>query len=613
MKVLRNILCACALSLGLYAPVYAGTGSSCSDPIEMGTSYSAQVRNNQTVWYSANTMDLPLKVTFTPLNTTNIKAPEVEMDFTCTTGYYEDSILCRLFCVTSSSSILDMGLPYKPNLKVETIGGKTVYSLALGKAYRDLLLKNGIYYNLKVLVKVTYHCNGVISLSPDDLFSSCVDNAKFMRIGDTVNVTALNKQRHVVVPYLQWQSDTIRYKWTDAQQPCILAVANKCDFDPSATPDDDVIDYQTMQPGDSVTVSAALITQYVNNQVDFPNEAGMYFAKFYSAGPGVMKIVKAPQTPPRGNATILRFDRTYALNANESALYAIPTSWNDDTLNTKFVTPTDHVFSLTIATDPDFSTEHTLKTYQFEQSDEGHWQGIFGSEMTSFWNQTSEKYLYVRFDCSEATTVTPSKWEASACIKKTTYLEITPNTTLVVTRNNKTKIYRLSYKGLIGGDLTASFSKNDACRLFVESDCDISTSTQTAPPERLAYKNMQGRNTVTITADNIAAWKDKVVDQGYVYLLFYTTANGGGTVTLNSSAPEEGDPEYPSSTIAVACDNANQYYVEVTKAQTITIKNAEGTDVKTINAQPAVKYSLSDLSAGTYTLQGETETITLSL
>ena len=86
-------------------PAYAGTpGSSCADAIPMGNNYSAQVVKGQSIWYSAWTFDLPLTVTFAPANGASDPAPLVEMDFSCTTGVYEDSILCSLFCATSGSS-----------------------------------------------------------------------------------------------------------------------------------------------------------------------------------------------------------------------------------------------------------------------------------------------------------------------------------------------------------------------------------------------------------------------------------------------------------------------------------------------------------------------------
>lgn len=84
---------------------------------------------------------------------------------------------------------------------------------------------------------------------------------------------------------------------------------------------------------------------------------------------------------------------------------------------------------------------------------------------------------------------------------------------------------------------------------------------------------------------------------------------------ITSDAPAETDPVYPTTTVTVACDANNHPYVEVKKAQTVIIKDEAGTVVQAFtDAQPDDKYFLSDdLSSGTYTLQGETETITINL
>ena len=121
------------------------------------------------------------------------------------------------------------------------------------------------------------------------------------------------------------------------------------------------------------------------------------------------------------------------------------------------------------------------------------------------------------------------------------------------------------------------------------------------------------QNKATIKAEKIAEWADRIDEEGYVYMRIHHTLAGARNITIKSAAPTEADPVYPTSTVTVACDNLNRPYVEVKTAQTITITNEAGTVVKTIPAQPDAKYSLSDLSSGTYTLQGETEKIIVNL
>lgn len=615
-RISKIVLCACAVIIGTCMSAYAqAPGESCSTAIPMGKDYSAAVKNGQTLWYSAWTFDLPLTVTFAPKNGQNDPAPEVEMDFTCTPGVYKDSILCSLFCKTGSGSGIQFDMPHKPKLESKTLdNGTFVYYLSLGKKYRDLLLQMGISYNLEVYVKVTYKSNGSISMAPDSLFNNCVDNAPFMHIGDVVHVEACDKEHHVIIPYVQWQEDTIIYKW-QGTKPCTLAVANKCDFDPTNNADGELIQFtiNPIQPGDSLKVKADQIYKWVHNK-EFPNEAGMYFGKFYSEAPGEMKITKAPQALPQANATLLRLDRTYALNANETALFALANSWNqDDTVHTKFTTPTEHLFRMTIATDADFADEHILKVYDFAKNKSGRWQGILGTEMKKFWGKATQQYLYVRFDCTEATTVTPTKWLVDHCITGTNNYITSQDTTFVVRRNSTGGNYRFNYSQWAGGDLKMTFSTNNKCSVFVATDCDITLATNKETTPNLLYFNQftQSKRTFTISADEIASWASRISEDGYFYMRMQHLLSGSFSMKMQSAAPKETDPVYPASTIAVACDGT-KVVVNVSQAQTIEVYDASSDKKAEWEAEPGTPHELN-LPVGKYTLVGEKEKIEINL
>ncbi len=616
MKRLYKMVYTCALFLGLSAGIYAQKpGEACETAIEMTEDFAVQITKPQTVWYSAWTFDLPLTVQFAPQNNNKDPkyAPDVEMDFTCTPGFYEDTILCRLFCETSGQSGISYDLPHKPKLNTKTLDdGTYVYYLSLGKQYRDLLLMVGISYNIQVFVKVNFKCAGELSLAPDDLFSNCVDGAKFIRLGDTVQVKPQDKKRHVIVPYVQWQNDTIRYKWEGAK-PCTLAIANKCDFDPTIS-DPEILDSRVLKNGDSLTVSSALMTEYVNNQIDYPNEAGMYFAKFYSEEAGTMHIVLAPPAPVRGGATLLRHNKTYALNANEKAIFALPDYWNDNTMHTYFSTPTEHTFRMTIATDPDFSQEHVLKTYQFEQASSGHWLGILGKEMKTLWEKTSEKYLYVRFDCSEATTISISNWNPSSCLKNTANYINSSDTTFTVQRDSRDGVYKLNYAKWVGGDMILTFSVKNVCKVFVATDCNITLGTNTTEaPNLLYYKQFtQTVDKITIAEQTVASWAERVDEEGFIYMRINHTLQGSGyKIRIESKAPADADPVYEKATLSVACDDNNNVVVNVSESQYVTVKDNAGTTVDSWNATPETSHAL-DLDAETYTVIGYDEEITIN-
>lgn len=561
-------------------------------------------------WYSATTFDLPLAVAFVPDNGESCPAPEVEMDFSCISGYYEDSILCSLFCKTSGGSGLDFNLPYKQTLTKGTKDGKFAYTLSLGERYRDLLLRVGISYSVTVYVKVKYHCTGVLTLLPD-AFTDCMDGPKFMHIGDTVQVVEKDKDRHVIVPYVQWQEDTIIYSWTGTQ-PCQLSVANTCDFDPTDNTDGNIIQFKTIKPNDTIKTMATYIYDWVHNPA-FPNQAGMYYAKFYSESPGILTVTKAEQALPEGNATLLRYDRTYALDANSTAIYAIPRSWTRDV---QFTTPTAHLFTMMIATSASFDDAVILKKYAFEKTDNGRWLGILGSELKSFWNQlTNDKhYLYIRFVCTEATTVTPELWNVSDCYTNTSKVGrvVWPGKQITVNRADESEVYRFSYADWAGGDMTITFALTNNCTAYIANTCAMNIDKADASYWLLYKSIFKSTSPLTITAEDIAKWADKIDAEGNFYAIFYTKANGTNrTLTFTTTKPEETDPTYPASTIAVVCEGS-KIVVSVSEAQSITVIDESGAETAKWDAEPGTPHELK-LTPGNYSLAGEKEKISLKL
>lgn len=606
MKKILSICCACALSLIVSVPLFAAApGTTCSTAIPLGTDLYENISGPGVVWYSAWTFDLPLTVYFAPQNPTD-PAPELEMDFSCRSGVYTDSILCSLFCKTGSSSGVVMEMPHKPSLSTDYLpDGTFVYYLSLGKKYRDLLLQMGISYNVEVFVKVTYKSAGYISIAPDDLFQNCMDGHKFMHLGDTVNVVADDKDRHVIVPYVQWQEDSIRYVW-NGTQPVEVAVGNTCDYDPTDGTNEHRVDYFVLQPQDTLKMTSENVKYYIQSD-DVSSEAGMFYAKFYTSGTGVMKIERVPQDPPQGGATLLRYDHATPVPADTNALFAIPYTWTKATI---FTTPTSHIFKMYISTTPSFLLKDAFASYQFSPEDGGHWLGLMDAEMEALWTHTQAQYLYVRFECTEKTSVTPAAWRPSDCIKITQF--ISKNSTFIV-NSKESLIRRIYYNDWKGGDMSVYWDQNPVCKMYISDTCKIGTSSTSA--SLLKYQEMINKTTYTIPAATIAGWANKVDADGYLYMRFYTTKTGGGNVTMSTTSPDETDPEpiiYPVSSISVVCSGeptsaGQEYIIRVSSAQTLHMDNGTPWD-----QVPGETHTVT-LQSGTHMLYGAEETVQIEV
>lgn len=591
--MIRKAILSLMLLLGAIT-MHAATGTSCYDAIPLGKDYTETINGPKTVWYVAKTFDLPVKVCFTPLNI-DLPAPDVEMDFTCIPGVYEDSILCSLFCKNNTTGVT-FDMPHKPVLVLED----GAYCISMGKKYRDLLLQAGISYNVEVYVKVTFKSAGTLSMVPDTEFADCMDGGKFTQLGDTINVLPQDKERHVILPYIQWTEDSIRYIW-QGTAPLSVAIANTCGIDPTDYTDERIVDRIEMQSGDTACYTAAQIKYYAG----FENvQAGMYYGKFYSNGTGVLKIERIPVAPPDGGAILLQYGKAENVQAKDiHTLYAL----RKDTADIQFNSPTNYILKMHVGATAAFTPETALASYQFTASEEGHTLQLTSQQMEALWAKSSGKYLYVRFETNDNTTVTPNIWYPSECAKKWNNL---PQGNLSIKRIASERVYyKIVYSEWKGGDITIKDTKGYIIDVYVEDTCGFETSDT-----HLYNGNIKRRGTLTIPAATVNTWAEHVDNEGNLYILFDPTGNT--TITISSTAPEEQDPEppLPSATIHAACiseSNAN-IQISVSVAQQLTITNATGMVVQQWNATTAAPQKIM-LNAGTYTLKGANEQITIVL
>jgi len=534
MKKIQYILLVMTLLLaGAQTPLQARLGDSCENPIELTPDFGQQtILEASSFWYRANTFDLPMGITFRPATPT-ADAPYIELDFGCTPGIYEDPILCDLFCKSKPAYV---SLPYSQTIpKSYDAQGNVIYSVEFGEFYRDMLLSAGISYNVPVYIHATFYCGGQLEMQPD-AFNNCMDGAQFVKLGDKINVAAKDKETHVIVPYVQWKYDSIRYVW-DGPKECIFAVSNICDFDPTDELDPHIIDggpNLPIAPGGEVKVSSELLKKYVLDQKNYPNEAGMYFAKFYSEEAGVMTIERIPAPKPSCDATLMRLGEQTEINRNDiDAVYAMPSSWNEPM---QFTSPTSHVLKMYVGKNCDFALEEAIAVYQFDRIENGHQLDLQEEALKALWEQklSTENYLYVRFECSDETTVRPALWTPTDCEKNTKRM-VNGQTEQIGAKSKV--VYSLYYPDWKGGDLSLYWDNTQSvCTCYVADTCQVPNEMK-AP---VFYSEIVGkRQTVTIPQATVDSWESKADPDGYIYIRFYSSAKS--KITISSSAPEEED------------------------------------------------------------------------
>ena len=609
-KLLSGIAIGVLLMISAASPVLAQTGASCNSPIRFGKNYSDNIAGAGTKWYVANTFDLPLTVKFYP-NSSTAAAPEILMDFSCTTGVYDDSIVCSIFC-TGQGSYLTLPYTVAPDRKTDP-QGRVYYEVAIGEFYRDMLLSAGISYDLDVFVKVKYYCAGTINITPDAEFSQCMETDQWLLLGRTLQVAANDQETFFIAPYANWQQDSVRYIWSGSQ-PATVALGTTCDFDPLDIGDDRRIDVMNMKAGgDTANHTNADIRYYMTYMRNPTNTAkgGMFYVKVVSAGSGTLKVEHMPETPPAGGAVLLEYNKPNTIAANNTQLYAISRAWTSATL---LETPTDHVFKMYIGANEDFTTETAIASYSFNRGESGHWFGWTAGDLTTLWNQASagQKYLYVRFECTEQTTLTPTLWTPSECYDKSK--PVNKNDTIDVGLRSR-EIYRIFLTDWINGDMYATWEGTKMCKFLVSGSCTIGTNGDVASV--IYYQEMTAGTTYTIPASEMAEWPTYADADGYIYMRFYSERSG--RMALTSTAPEEVDPPdepepaVPHATIYVTClEAATGVQIQVSKAQTIQIKDADNHLVWQQLVQPGQPADV-ELQQGNYILVGKKEQIAIRL
>jgi hypothetical protein len=279
-----------------------------------------------------------------------------------------------------------------------------------------------------------------------------------------------------------------------------------------------------------------------------------------------------------------------------------------------------------IGTEPDFYLQDAIATYQYKANDAGHWLGLTDAEMQALWTHTTEQYLYVRFECSEKTTIKPEEWDIPGCFKGITVGgEVQrPSTTLSVEKGNYgAKYYRFYYREWKGGDMKFQWSNsNGTCPTFIGMTCTFPANASNA--NVLTNKNIAKNGSWTVTAAEIAEWAEYVDENGYLYIRF--NPGYAGKMKITTTAPEEQDPApvvYPAATVSVTCDgektsSGQAYIVSVSVSQTLNLYSgpadniASRTPIQTLDMTTASQRSIT-LSPGVYTLMGPNETIQIEV
>ena len=519
-----------ALVVVLFATsMMAQTGLTCEDAIPVDKSYVGHVDGPCELWYTAWTYDLPMHVYFSPDSTNQIDyGPDVQIDFTCEEGVYTDH---KLDSVINILKVLGLSLPVEMMCDRVVRDGKWEWDLAIDEKYRDQLTEYGLTHNIQAFVKVTFYEGGSIRLTPDTAFQSCIEHGHYAQLGDTIDIAANDTEKMIVLPFSEWQKDSIRFVWTGDKPARIWVAEDECRF----TPVDGSVYVKAKYDVDSNTPKK-LYPSDMKNAIDNWIGAGIFYAKVISEGAGQLIVERIPLGAIQGDAVLLKRGESVQLSAHDDRVFCFPKTWT----STEFLANTQNSLDMYVSNTPDFAPTpddvNVIAKYAFRKEGNKRQLQLSTGDISFLGNKASDDYLYVRFACDKATTLDVAAWSNSSCIEKT--ILISSGQTISVPASSKS-VYRMLYKDWANYDFTIQWGGRSTLSAAVASYCDFASTD----PEVLRRITVKSRNSADVAANMLDSWGTSVDSDGFLY--FRLTSERQGNITFTSAKPEEEDPIAP--------------------------------------------------------------------
>ena len=533
-----------ALFVVLFATsMMAQTGLTCEDPIPVDENYVGVVSGPCELWYTAWTYDLPLNVHFVPDAENSMYSPEIEVDFTCIPGVYSDKKLDSLINFVDA---YDVTFPLELMCDLISPNGKNEWSLSVNKTYREQLAEFGIPYNLQAYIKVKFYESGRITLKPDTLFKNCMETAEYLHLGDTIEISANDVDRVFVLPYTDWQEDSIRYVWIGEQSATIYAAVQECSFEPSTTNGFVWTTYHV-----TADVPCKLYPSQMKTAIKENVGGGLFYGKVIAPVAGKLVVEKIPMASAEGGATLLEYGKSVQIVANDTnALFCFPRTWSA----THFEAVTDFGVTMYVSNVPEFTTtQNVLNDYIAQVEDNTRSIYISNKEMVDLTKQAEGDYLYVRFRCASTIAITPNAWDASNCAGES-YL-INPNEAFAVKTNATNTIYRLRYADYVGYDMVIKWTGNGDIIPYIADTCNYSLTTTNSHLVLRPAPTIKRRGSYTIDAATLDTWASRVDSDGYLYVRL--GAKSIGNITFKTEKPVPADPEIVTNPCVEASTKLN--------------------------------------------------------
>ena len=147
-----------------------------------------------------------------------------------------------------------------------------------------------------------------------------MDN-EYVVLGDTIEILPNDSDRIFVMPYTDWQNDSIRFVWEGEQEANVWLAVEKCDFTPDRI-SSFVWDVYTI----AENMPHKLQQQEIVDIIKTHKNGGVYFGKVLSPVAGKLVVEKIPMAPIEGGATLLEYGKSVEVSSADQ-LFCFSRTW----------------------------------------------------------------------------------------------------------------------------------------------------------------------------------------------------------------------------------------------------------------------------------------------
>lgn len=530
-------------------------GSSCDNPIKLNKDLQVTISEPGSYWFSSWTYDLPLTVYYIPEVFDNDQRPVAYVDFSCTTGKYDDPNLVELTNLATGWGI-EMPILFKP---VETlVNGQRAYKLSVQESHRDMMREFGILYDVEAKVEVIVPASGKIELVPDTAFRTCVESSTWVTIPDTIHVTPVDWNKSYVLPLSDWKNDSVRLTWTGQKQSMTLWLGTDCSFELDEEDANFARRYE-LNPTEGQNV-LDLVAADINDLYQY---GSLLYAKFVSAESASLIVDYKPMSPEMARAIRMYPNEPVAIKSKDiDQYYYFKSKLTENSL--QFTSDKKDTVVAYFGTSPVFelqSADH-IATFTLCPISTGSQLSLSKKQLDGFAKNIDSEYLFVRFEAPRAANLTLSSWNASECVEKS--VEILPNGSFALPTTSTSNVYRMDYYQWNKGDVELYWDGQIPLPMYIADTCVFDLKND---PHMVLNASIAKKSTYTITKDVLETMANRVDSDGYLYFRFNPRIKGNLTTKLIPIVVPE--PTSPCIEASLLVQSGDQMVLNLDSAFTV--------------------------------------------